>query len=145
MSVSTQICWKQAWGGEALSLLRGVAGSLGLAVKELGSQKWDAATATIGGIRDVALSYVGTGGEEWTFLHLPLNADFSDSFVINLSTAQPNVVVEFHEYHDTCWGYQLVQKGNVLDYFVNMPDVIEEEDTRRPCYTSLGTGMALTT
>jgi hypothetical protein len=134
MSISTQICWKQPWGSDALALLRVTGMSLGLVVKELASQEWNPATATIDGIRDVDLSYIGAAGDAWTFFHLPLDAKFSDVFAVNLSTTQANPIIEFHEYYDTCWGYRLIKKGIAIDYFVNEPFVLEEEPSR--CFGS---------
>jgi hypothetical protein len=127
MSVSTQLCWQQPWWDEAATLLRDACGALGLVVTEPLSQEWDSSTATVGGIRDVELSYVGGAGPRWSFLHLPLNTVFAEGLAVKLSVMQPHPLLEFHEYHDTCWGYRLLRGGDAIDAFVNMPEVIDEE------------------
>jgi hypothetical protein len=121
----SQIIWKQAWSGDAESVLRQALASQRQAVRELSSQQWEASTATIGGIRDDMTSYVGPVSSSWSSVTLHLNSLLAEPVAAELSRLTSAPAIAILEYDQAAWGYSLYDRGELLDRFWNLPDVVE--------------------
>ncbi len=123
--MSSQVIWKQPWNADAKSTLSQALGSLRSAMHELSSQQWDRKTASIGGIRDYMTSYLAPASTSWSSVMLHLNSLMAEPLAGELSRAIGGPAIAFLEYDQAAWGYFLFDRGNLLDKFWNIPDVVE--------------------
>jgi len=124
--VSGSLFWKQS-APEADTLFRAVVCARGWEVRDLPDQKWNSATATISGIRDHLLCYVGPSGDGWFGILLAsghdrtLGLNDADLIACELSRRQSGPVILFSEVDQSAWGYELFVNGQSLDWFWNRP------------------------
>jgi hypothetical protein len=122
--LSSQIIWKQAWNPDAESVLGQALGSQHCSLRELSSQRWDASTATIGGVRDHMTSYLAPSGS-WSSVMLHLNSLVAEPVAAEISRLIGAPAIAVLEYDQAAWGYTLFESGELRDRFWNLPDAVE--------------------
>jgi hypothetical protein len=124
MAESSHISWR-ADDGEAA--LRGVFTTLDFAVEELSTQMRDHNSASVAGIRDTQLCVIAPKFGDWSFLLLPLNAEWGDEVSLALSRRTKWPVVIFREFDQDAWGFNIFKSGELAARFWNRPDIVEVE------------------
>jgi len=123
--MSSQVMWKQAWSPAAEATLSQALATLRCLIRELNPQQWDSKTASIGGVRDHMTSYLAPASMDWSSVTLHLNTLLAEPLANELSRLSTGPAIAFFEYDQAAWGYCLFEKGNILDRFWNIPDVVE--------------------
>jgi len=126
--METQIIWKKAWTKKNSSLLKNILIKLSYNMKELSSQTLDPQNSTIDGIRDIKLSYISSAGFDWSSILLPLNSLIGDDLSREISKQYEAITFQFMDFDQDAWGYRLWQNGEELDYFWNIPEIVEEDE-----------------
>ena len=130
--MSSHIMWRQRYDTAADITLMQALAALQWEVRELPSQQWDARTASIGGFRDYACSYVSPAASEWSSVLLHLNATIGAQLAAELSRLLSAPSIVFSEYDQAAWGYTLFVDGTESDDFWSLPEIVEvDPDTVR--------------
>lgn len=125
--MSSQVIWKQRYGGAAEATLTQAILAVRCGVRELASQQWDAAAASIGGLRDYKCSYVAPAASEWMSILLHLNASVGEGLAAALSRLVSGPAILFLDYDQLTWGYILYVNGAASDRFWSVPEIVEED------------------
>jgi hypothetical protein len=125
--LSSQVIWKQRHDGPAEDTFKRALSTLRCCMRELDSQKWDASTASIGGLRDYKCSYIAPAASEWTSILLHLNASIGAELAAELSRLASGPAILFLEYDQSTWGYVLYINGVTSDRFWSVPQNVEED------------------
>lgn len=96
---------------------------------DLLSQTWDPETGNIGGMRDIALSFIDTNSLPWVALALPLHTTLAYTISVELSKHSNSPVITFLEFDQSAWGYCLFEKGKLLDTFWNNHWAIDKDSS----------------
>src|SRR5689334_17453020 len=123
--MSSQVLWKQAWSPESESTLWQALTSRGCSVRELSSQQWDRATASIGGVRDIMTSYLAPASDAWSSVLLHLNSLIGEPLAAELSRLTGAPAIVLLEYDQDTWGYSLFDGGTLLDRFWSVPEAVD--------------------
>jgi len=121
---TTHVFWRSPDPEASLvSALDRVAATL----EELPSQTRDAATASIGGVRDIYTSWFAPESEGWSSIHFHLGAQLGSPFASVLSAMTHTPAVLFCEYDQDAWGFQVFEDGRELATFWNFPESVGED------------------
>jgi hypothetical protein len=131
--MTSQVCWKQAWGTEAEGVLVRSLAAIGSGMQEIASQDWDPKTGTIGGLRDTILSSIGQAGDHWSSVLLQLDALFGEPLAKAISAVQSGPAILFLEFDQATWGYVLYEGAREVDKLWSDPEYVDE-----PAGTSTG-------
>jgi len=123
--MSSQVLWKQKWNADAESTLKKALSAKGCSVRDLSTQKYDAKSRTIDGVRDYIASYLAPAADAWSSAMLHLNALVGESLAAELSRSISGPAITILEYDQTTWGYTLFANGNLLDDFWSMPEALD--------------------
>jgi hypothetical protein len=125
MAVFGSLYWKGMLEGADL-LFREVARAKGWEVTDLSDQRWDSATATVGGVRDHLLCYLAPCGDNWFGAILAsgragtLGVIDAGSVACELSRRGGGPAIVVSVVQDD-WGYEAYANGKCIDQFWNRP------------------------
>jgi len=125
MSMSTQLLWNQPWGPEAEETLLQALAAQNCSMRELSSQQWDSKTASIGGVRDTAATYLAPASDTWSSAMLHLGSLRGESLAEELSRLSGKPALAVFEYDQDTWGYTLFDAGTLLDRFWSVPELVD--------------------
>jgi len=123
--MSSQVLWKQTWNSEAESTLWQALSSQGCSARELSSQQWDPATASIGGVRDISTSFLAPASDAWSSAMLHLNSLIGEPLAAELSRLTGGTAILLLEYDQDTWGYVLFDGGALIDRFWSVPEAVD--------------------